>query len=884
MKVQNRKCIRRLSLKSLWASRKRNMIAIVAIALTTLLFTSLFTIAMSLNSNYQEYTFRQMGGYNHASFKEVTKEQINKINEHPKIKKAAARTVIGFCSSGVFAKVPAEVSYSEKEGIKWMYSTPTVGRMAEGIDEITMDTKSMELLGLKRELNQEVTLTYDIGDKTQKITPRTDTFKLVGYWEYDDISPVHYLNISKEYAELVQKEVVEQGYDSFRTDLNIMLDSSMNIEGQMEKIEEDLGYQSEDRGKENYIRFGVNWGYTSSQLAANFDVGTLLAIIAFALLVIFTGYLIIYNIFQISVTGDIRFYGLLKTIGVTPRQLKRIIYQQALFLCVIGIPIGLLSGYGVGAILTPQVLKNTTISMNETVISTSPIIFIGATLFSIITVLLSCMHPGHLAAKVSPIEATKYTEVLKSKKKNRATRGAKIHQMAIANLGRNKKKTVLVITSLSLSVVLLTILYSFVNSFDMEKYLNKNTCADFIVGTTKYFRFEGSNSEAALEDSVIEEIKKNTESTLNGCAYGIDGARPVCWMEKENLKEIYSKQFSGETLENIVKRRRYRGNLAESSLQIEGLDKVLFEKLEVVDGELAPLFEKDSHAIAIVVDTDDYGNIRDLERYPKVGDKFTVTYMDDYYYIDTRTGEKCDSNTPEEFIQGKAEKERDIDYTVAALIKCSYSMSFRFGTYGYSAVLPVEKLKADSKQDVYSLFYLFDTENEEKEAEAEEYLADLTKGDLSELMYESKKLVREEFEQFRQMFTLLGGLLCFIIGMVGILNFFNAIMTGILSRRHEFAVLQAIGLTNKQLKRMLIYEGLLYTVGAILVSLLLGVILGPLAGRGMGTMFWFFTYRFTILPVVLVAPIFAILGWAIPTILYRSATKQSVVERLREAE
>ena len=63
MKVKNQKCIRRLSYKSLWASRKRNVIAIFAIALTTLLFTSLFTILMSLNASYETYNFRQAGGY-----------------------------------------------------------------------------------------------------------------------------------------------------------------------------------------------------------------------------------------------------------------------------------------------------------------------------------------------------------------------------------------------------------------------------------------------------------------------------------------------------------------------------------------------------------------------------------------------------------------------------------------------------------------------------------------------------------------------------------------------------------------------------------------------------------------------------------------------------
>ena len=83
----------------------------------------------------------------------------------------------------------------------------------------------------------------------------------------------------------------------------------------------------------------------------------------------------------------------------------------------------------------------------------------------------------------------------------------------------------------------------------------------------------------------------------------------------------------------------------------------------------------------------------------------------------------------------------------------------------------------------------------------------LTAGEFSPLMYESKATARSEFAQFRQMFLLIGGILCAIIGLVGLLNFFNAMMTGILSRRREFAVLQAVGMTNRQLKTMLIYEG-----------------------------------------------------------------------------
>ena len=98
-----------------------------------------------------------------------------------------------------------------------------------------------------------------------------------------------------------------------------------------------------------------------------------------------------------------RFYGLLKTIGTTPRQLKRIIRQQALLLCLIGIPAGLLLGYGIGAVLVPVVLRSTQLDAGITTISTSPVIFVGSVLFALLTVLLSCSKPGKMAARVSDV-------------------------------------------------------------------------------------------------------------------------------------------------------------------------------------------------------------------------------------------------------------------------------------------------------------------------------------------------------------------------------------------------------------------------------------------------------------------------------------------------
>ncbi len=211
-------------------------------------------------------------------------------------------------------------------------------------------------------------------------------------------------------------------------------------------------------------------------------------------------------------------------------------------------------------------------------------------------------------------------------------------------------------------------------------------------------------------------------------------------------------------------------------------------------------------------------------------------------------------------------------------------MSYRYKLSGFDAVLPKEVLVRDSNAEPWPVFYLFDTPNEESEAEAEEFLAEYTAGESSGLMYESKETVREDFESFRNMFLLLGGVLSFVVGLVGILNFFNAILTGIISRRREFAMLQSVGMTGKQLKQMLVYEGVFYALGAIVLSFTLSAALEPLAGHLMEGMWWFFSFRFTLLPMVFIVPVFILLGIALPLAVHHFNSKKSIVERLRENE
>lgn len=155
----------------------------------------------------------------------------------------------------------------------------------------------------------------------------------------------------------------------------------------------------------------------------------------------------------------------------------------------------------------------------------------------------------------------------------------------------------------------------------------------------------------------------------------------------------------------------------------------------------------------------------------------------------------------------------EYEYTVCAYVEVPIDISERRSSGMYDVIVGADVLKSDFGESVVPLFYAFDTASVEDEEKAENYMHDYCEENTG-ITYESKAVRRADFEGFKNMFVLVGGLLSLIIGFVGILNFLNTIMAGIITRKNEIAVLQAIGMTGKQVKEMLITEGMIYTAGS----------------------------------------------------------------------
>ena len=418
----------------------------------------------------------------------------------------------------------------------------------------------------------------------------------------------------------------------------------------------------------------------------------------------------------------------------------------------------------------------------------------------------------------------------------------------------------------------------------MDKYVSNFTASDFILADAGQFQSGGDafNDEMGVPEEVIDAVDAQGGITGSGRVYG-KTAPALEFVTEEYYRSIWGRWNTQEQLDSMVafKDRTEDGLLADR-VQLYGMEPFALDHLTVLEGALSKLNDPDGSYIAAVYSDDDYGNPEMDSHWARLGDTVTIRYVEEFEYYDPTTGEVYGplENVPEGAAYAeRAIKYRDVDYTVAALVMVPSALSYRY--YGADEfVMGAETFIRDTGTDSV-MYYAFDT-TEEANAAMESFLADYTENVNPQFDYESKATYAGEFESTRSMFLLLGGALSFIVGLVGVLNFFNAILTGITARRRELAVLQSIGMTARQLRTMLALEGLFYTVGAALLALALIVVTAPFVGPALNGLIWFFTYHFTIWPIAVVLPLFGALGILIPVLSCRAAQRYSAVERLRQ--
>ena len=305
LRVRNQKTIRRLASRSFSANRLRNIMAVIAVILTTLLFSALFTTAVSVKYSAEQSTMRQVGGYAHGGFKDLTEEQKEALKNHPLIEKYGTNKVLTALEEGVFEKNRVEVRYIDEIGADMFFCSPTTGSLPKTARELAADTWVLDQLGVPHRIGEQITVPFVFHGET-----REETFTLSGFWEKDSAAIVSEMWLSEEFVDEMLSEYTPDNrmisMGAGKWNLDICFADSRNIRENLKTIAEDHGYQIEDAGAENYLHTGVNWAYLSTHSSQGDELLGIAAVAFLTLMIVLTGYLIIYNIFQISVSTDIR--------------------------------------------------------------------------------------------------------------------------------------------------------------------------------------------------------------------------------------------------------------------------------------------------------------------------------------------------------------------------------------------------------------------------------------------------------------------------------------------------------------------------------------------------------------------------------------------------
>lgn len=837
--VNNKKTIALLANSSFKANRLRNLFAVVAIILTSVLFTSLFTIVSSLIVCMEESTMRQVGESAHGGFKYLSNEEYEILKNHPSIKNISYSVPFAFAQNKELLKRPSEIRYtSGEENAKEMFCMPEVGRLPEKDNEIATDTLVLKRLGIDTKLGQEITLEYSI--KEQKYTEK---FKLVGFWQGDVLSPASTIWLNRSYVEQKLKGYIPEHENDPIGTINASLNfsNSFNIEKKLQKIILDSGFTLDE------IAYGVNWAYIGNKGFT--DIISIIAIFGIISIIIFCGYLMISNIFEISIANDIKYYGLIKTIGTTPKQIHKIIRKQALKLCIIGIPSGIFSGYLIGILTTPLILK--TLNTNVIKIYVNWIVFVLSALFSIFTVLISIAKASKIASKISPVEAIRTTDRINTKQKFKNSGKINLFTLANANLSRNKKKTILITISLSLGLIILNGSFSFANSFDMDKYLSGMIDSDFAVGDVSNFNvYVHYYNQDTLNSEFFDKLsKQNNIKDVNNIYFAETNLETSKYFNFDKILKQLSEEYGKDSPQ--FNKATEAENSQTLPTHVYGLDNGIFDRLFLIKGEI------------------------DIQK------------LSTGKYIIASPIYK-ESNTPfceiGDNIQIKGKNGEINTYEVLAIAQIPHHSSIK---HSHPPLTPDFYLPTDVfLSDIEEKAPMLSTINMKNEniQDMEIFLNDYCNNIDPNMAYNSKKSLVKEYENTKYTYQAVGIIISLIVSFIGIMNFINTIITSIIARKREFAMLQSIGMTSKQVTIILILESSIYMLLTFVIVLTVGSAICYFLISSLVSNALYMKMYFTIIPSLLCLPLLLLIAITIPLIYQKNVYNNSIIERLRETE
>ena len=537
--------------------------------------------------------------------------------------------------------------------------------------------------------------------------------------------------------------------------------------------------------------------------------------------------LVIYGVFYLSVIGRIHQFGQLRTIGMTKKQMKKFVSKEGRLLFLTSSPIGILIGIIVGYFIMPE---------GFSIINTLIIVACVFVIIYIIT-MISITKPAKIASNVSPIEALRYTpqDTMKNKANKKVCRNLSPIGLGIMNFAKNKKKATITMLSLGLGGILFITAATYMSSFDKADYSRQGYFKD------AEFYIQYSESATELEENGISGIqaKSPMDDSFVQEIENIDGVEKVTEVKNFGISYDFPEHSEYDNDDFI---------LPLNEEQTKGLDKYI----ESGTADFNKLTTGDYILVA------DNGNVEEIYGWKfNIGDKITIHYFD-----------------------GNQMAEREVE--VLGTLSHDFVLDNSSSLEGWF-VMPEKPILEWLTYDSLNAQILISTDEsktEQIEAELDQIVAERPELSL-ETLAESTEIHNAEADR---VFGAISGLAIFIM-MFSILSMMNTLITNIVTRKQELAMLESIGMSKSQIRKMLLGESLLLVLATVGITMTIGVLCGYLLSsilynNGMYYMQFKFPTVFALAYVIVLILVPLIITIA----SMKSFSKESLVERLRGME
>lgn len=826
--------IRKLANRNIIEHKFRHALNIIVVMCLTIFISAFEIVSSSTYSNVEEDYLKQNGNASQIQAFDVPLESFENF-KMDNIEEIGQSVYIGNAVNDEFRNRPSELRYADSNYAEYMFSLPIQGRMPENKNEIAVDRSVLEDLEKDATLGTDITIYWLDEDKKEQ----SQTFEVVGIWEENSLYTTRNLWVSKDFIKKMNTNI----------DLAFNLKSGKVNNKTLDEVAEKLQIEEE--------QVISNWVYEDN-VQKQIRLETLVYKIG-ASFILLCGFLILYNIIAISIASDRKLYGRIKTLGASPKQVKLSVFYQYFFDVLIGIPLGLALGYILGSKMVPVVITSLD---NDIHVYADVKNFINTILLILLVVFVSGIRPAYRACAVDPSDILSEENNLnfRGKTHRRSPGVPALFELSLSNLVRYPKRNVIAIILLTVGLVLTSCVYVINHSFDISKYMAEIALSDITITEKTLVESWGEYNPKGntITKEFMEKLEASGDILEQGVLYSQDISLQTSETAYNNVIQYYE-QNKCERLkymeQDVAWTEGYQSfkQTGKCTATIFGIDGLLNDKItdknRIIDGTIdKEKFLSGKYMIAQGYSSD--SGEYELQPTYNVGDKISLNGKE--FEI------MAIAEVPYPITEGKTNPGSEFNLTF--YVPSSSFLEMYPENTPRKWFLNVEKGKENEIENILKPY--------------------MEKG----VPIETEKTIEQNYNNATKSATLLQNIVSIMILVIGIVNFANVIIISVTSRKKEFAMMQSIGMTKKQLRLLLMMEGINISIITLIISYFLSLVTICVGVSAYLQTQWTATYHFSITPLLIVTPVLIILPIVISLICFQRIQKIEIIERLQDED